>query len=123
MATNDESSRRPVLFVGLGAVLLTTVWLAYGYWSKPPQMGADPAVFTTVDALFTAVNARDEKLLSRSEQRLKALKTSGKLPETASSYLDSVIATARSGRWQQAAQTLYGFMRAQRRDAPAYARK
>src|SRR5438045_887834 len=38
---------------------------------RPPQMGADKDVFATVDALFTAITAHDEKQLSLCEQRLK----------------------------------------------------
>src|SRR5258708_4692667 len=36
---------------------------------RPPQMGADKDVFATVDALFTAITAHDEKQLSQCEQR------------------------------------------------------
>ena len=57
-------------------------------------MGADAEVFRTVDALYTAVTARDEKLLAQCEARLSSLKQASKLPESASSYLDGVIATA-----------------------------
>ncbi|MFT3879022.1 MAG: hypothetical protein QM703_05100 [Gemmatales bacterium] len=84
--------------------------------SKPPQMGADKDVFNTVDALFTAVTARDEKKMAQCEQRLKGYLASGTLPESASIYLNEVIATARAGKWQSAAETLYSFMMAQRRE-------
>jgi hypothetical protein len=83
-------------------------------------MGADADVFATVDALFTALTAQDEKLLSQSEQRLRILSEAGKLPPQAASYLDGVIEKARGGSWQSAAETLYAFMKAQRREgAPA----
>jgi hypothetical protein len=68
------------------------------------------------DALFTAVTARDEKLLGQCEQNLRALKDAGKLPTSASYYLDDIIRTARVGGWESAAQRLYSFMRAQRRE-------
>lgn len=99
---------------GLPAVVasvLLLIWIL-----RPPQMGADEEVFTTVDALFTAVTARDEKLLGECERRLHAYRDAGKLPRAASDYLDSVIRTSRAGGWTSAAETLYGFMRAQRRD-------
>ena len=51
-------------------------------------MGADEEVFTTVDALFTAVTAHDEKLLGDCEQRLHAYRDAGKLPGDAADYLD-----------------------------------
>ena len=79
-------------------------------------MGADEEVFKAVDALFTAVTARDEKLLGECEQRLSALKDAGKLPTDAAAYLDSVIRKARDGRWENAAEKLYDFMKAQRRE-------
>jgi hypothetical protein len=79
-------------------------------------MGADEEVFSTVDALFTAITARNEKLLGQCEQRLQALKAAGKLPDEASNYLDAVIRKSRDGRWQSAAETLYDFMAAQRRE-------
>jgi hypothetical protein len=79
-------------------------------------MGADEEVSKTVDALFTAVTARDEKLLADCERRLLAFKGAGKLPLEASGYLDNIISKARAGRWEPAAQSLYDFMRAQRRE-------
>jgi hypothetical protein len=81
-------------------------------------MGADGEVFTAVDALFTAVTARDEKLLGRCEGRLQAFKGARKLPAAASDYLDSIIEKARTGHWESAAEKLYGFMREQRREGP-----
>jgi hypothetical protein len=73
-------------------------------------------VFKSVDALFTAVAARDDQLLGACEQRLHALADAGRLPVDAAAYLDDVVATARAGRWESAARTLYDFMRAQRRE-------
>jgi len=79
-------------------------------------MGADEEVFTTVDALFTAVTARDENLLRQCEQRLHASRDVGKLPADASNYLDGVIRKAKAGSWESAAERLYDFMTAQRRE-------
>jgi hypothetical protein len=82
-------------------------------------MGADEEVSKTVDALFTAVTARDEKLLTDCEQQLLAFKGAGKLPREASDYLGNIVSTARATRWESAVQSLYGFMRAQRREGAA----
>lgn len=79
-------------------------------------MGADTETFTAVDALFTAVTARDEKLLASCAQRLHALKDAGKMPAIAGDHLDGVIGKARAGRWESAAERLYQFMIAQRRE-------
>ena len=113
---NDLAKRARILLFALGslavgAVLWLLVWLA-----RTPQMGADEEAFHTVDALFTAVTARDETLLAQCEQRLHAHRDAGKLPGEASDYLDGVIAKARDGRWQSAAEQLYQFMKVQRRE-------
>jgi hypothetical protein len=84
-------------------------------------MGADDEAFKTVDALFTAVTARDQKLLGRCEQQLHVWRDVGKLPEAAATHLDEVIRQAKAGRWESAGDRLYDFMRAQRRDGPAEA--
>src|SRR5262249_56101374 len=99
----------------VGPAALLVCWLAW--WTRPPQMGADEEVFKTVDALFTAVTARDEKLLGECEGRLTVLKDAGKLPTDAAAYLDGVIAKAHDGRWEAAAEKLYTFMKAQRRES------
>lgn len=83
---------------------------------RPPQMGANEEVFHTVDALFTAVTAHDEKLLAQCETRLHAQRDAGKMPAESAAYLDTVVQKARSGSWQSAAERLYDFMRAQRRE-------
>lgn len=97
-------------------VLLWMSILLLAGCSNPPQMGPDKDVFNTVDALFTAITAHDAKQLAQCEQRLKDYHASGKLPESAFSYLTDIMATAHDGKWQSAAETLYSFMLAQRRD-------
>src|SRR5947209_18402666 len=97
-----------------GLAVLLVAWFVL--WTRPPQMGPDPEVFATVDALFTAVTARDDKLLGQCEQRLHTLKDTGKLLAGASNYLDGIIQKARAGRWEWAAERLYEFMKAQRRE-------
>jgi hypothetical protein len=79
-------------------------------------MGADEDVFRTVDALFTAVTARDERLLGQCAQRLQDYRAAGRLPPDAADALDRIIAKARAGSWETAAERLYDFMRAQKRE-------
>jgi hypothetical protein len=114
-SSDDGQQIRTLVLSVVGVILLlVTVWF---YWpSKPLQMGADEDVFVTVDALFTAVTAHDEKLLSQTEQRLHGFKDKGKLPAGAATYLDAVIEDARGGDWQPAAKDLYWFMKGQRRE-------
>ncbi len=80
------------------------------------QMGSDEAVFKTVDALYTAVRNHDEKQLAACEQRLNSYKDAGTLPPPAAEHLAGIIARARKGDWDTAAQRLYQFMLEQRRD-------
>jgi hypothetical protein len=113
-----RSRKRPervaaLVLLGLATIACTVV--AYRYFNRPPQMGNDEEVFRTVDALFTAVTARDEKLVGQCEQRLNALRAGGELPASAAKSLDRIIRQARSGDWQEAAEKLYAFMMAQRR--------
>jgi hypothetical protein len=103
--------------VAAGLVGLTALLVGWSFWrTVPPQMGADEDSFSAVDALFTAVTARDEKLLGQCARRLNALEDAGKLPPDAAAYLAGVVEQARDGHWEAAAQRLYGFMRAQRRE-------
>jgi len=52
-----------VVAAGCAAVLLWALW-------PPPQIGSDPEVFSTVDALFTAITSKNEHRLADCEQRL-----------------------------------------------------
>jgi hypothetical protein len=116
-ATKTATTKRAVVVAAVvGSAILFVCWLVW--WTRPPQMGADEEVFQTVDALFTAVTGRDEARLADCEQRLHALKDAGKLPEDAAVYLDRVIRKAQDGRWESAAETLYDFMKVQRREGP-----
>jgi hypothetical protein len=117
VATDRSSrSRRAVATAGSIGVAVLVLSLLIWWWSRPPQMGADEEVFKTVDALFTAITARDEKLLADCGQRLLALRDAGKLPPDASAYIDNISRKARVGQWDSAAHTLYDFIRAQRRE-------
>jgi hypothetical protein len=116
VGSRNGSTTRRVPLVATGLVgLAVLLWLFLWWWSRPPQMGGDRQVSRTVDALFTAVTARDQRLLADCEQRLRTLKDAEKLPLKASAYLDNIIREARAGRWVLAAQTLYDFMSVQRR--------
>ena len=108
--------RRAMVAIAAVACLTLVAAILYFTLRQPPQMGSDEEVFRAVDALFTAVTARNEKLLEQCDNRLKALKSSGKLPATASEHLDEIIATARAGHWRPAAERLYRFMQVQRRE-------
>jgi hypothetical protein len=107
------TKRAAIAAIVVGLAVLLGYWL--GWFGRPPQMTPDDEVYGTVDALFTAVNAHDEKQLGDCERRLRAFSGAGKLPGEASAYLDSVIKKAREGQWRPAAEQLYEFMKVQRR--------
>lgn len=125
MGTTEErpdgpASRDRVAWIVLGVLAVGGIVLAILSLRSQPQMGADEDVFRTVDALFTAVTSRDEQRLGQCEQQLRAYQEAGKLPPEAAAALDSVIRSARSGRWESAAERLYDFMRDQRRDGATH---
>ena len=120
MGTTESTARgrERVAYGVLGAVAVGAAGLVlYGLLSRPPQMGESEEVFATVDALYTAVRNRDEKRLGECERRLRGHREAGRLPPDAADELDSVIAKARGGSWDRAAERLYDFMLAQRREA------
>ena len=110
-----SANRRPavvlVSLIGVGVVALTIWFLCF---RSPPPLGSDREAIHAVDALFTAVTARDEKLLADCETRLTALQCQGRLPADAARYVDGIVQQARAGQWESAARRLYEFMRAQR---------
>jgi hypothetical protein len=96
--------------LGIAAVVLVIAGCG-----GPAQIGPDEDCFKAVDALYTAVTARNPKLLDQCEQHLQGLKTAGKLPEAAFNSLSAIVRKARDGKWQPAAEDLSDFMKGQRR--------
>lgn len=82
---------------------------------RPAQIGADKDAFKAVDALYTAVSLREGPRLDECERTLEGLHASGKLPDSAVQALDSIIARARGGRWDDAQDRLRTFMLGQKR--------
>ena len=117
-AKEEVSQSRGVAWgrIVAGGCLLVGVGLLWWFLSQPVQMGADPEVFKTVDALYTAIRNQDKKQLASCEAMLKDHFRGGRLPAAASQSLNKVIARAHSGEWDPAAKSLYSFMFAQRRD-------
>jgi hypothetical protein len=118
MPANDSESgsRQRLVWIAFGVFVVGGAGLLFFLFRPPPQMGADADVFKTVDALYTAVRMKDEAKLSQCETRLHGYREAGKLPKAAADHLDGVIAKARGGGWQSAAERLYEFMLAQRRE-------
>jgi hypothetical protein len=110
-------ARRGWLLATGGLIVVGVVIVAVGF-RRPPQMGADERAFRTVDALYTAVRARNLARVMECEQRLRGHRESGRLPAAAADHLDAIVGDAKAERWQVAAERLYEFMTAQRRDGP-----
>jgi len=108
------TTKRVTLAAAAASLVLLVCWFVW--WGKPPQIGADKEAIQTVDALFTAFTSRNTARLAQCEERLHALRDAGELPPNAADYLDGLIKTARGGNWQGAAQKLFNFMKAQRRE-------
>ncbi len=113
MAGEPKTTRNRMAPRAAVAVLavLGAIWF-FGRWD-PPQIGSDQEAVRSVNALFTAVTARDDKLLGECEHRLHALKDAGKLPDKSSAFLNGVIIEARDHGWESAAQALYDFIKGQ----------
>ena len=115
--TAERTETARYLVYGLIGVAVAVVGIGlFFYFSRPPQMGTSEDVFHTVDALYTAVRGRDEKRLADCERRLHAHREGGKLPPAAAESLDGIVRKARNGSWDTAAERLYDFMLAQRRE-------
>lgn len=82
-----------------------------------PQLGSDEASWTTADALWTAITAKNPAMVEDCAKRIRKLETSGKLaPETAAA-LQALIQQARDGDWDTARGELKTFVQGQRRPA------
>ena len=81
------------------------------------QIGGDDDSRAAVDALYTAVTSRRAELLEKSTTRIEVLHTEGKFPDGAYYSLQAITSRAKKGEWEKAARDLYGFIKAQRRQA------
>lgn len=80
---------------------------------KTPQL-ANEECLGAADALWTAITAKDIKLVDNSEQALKQLYDESKLTNDAFEALESIIAAARGGDWDGARGDLKAFVKGQR---------
>lgn len=114
---SDIDRRRKTLVSAGGLVALIS--LAYSIWVcwPAPQLTTDEQVFNTVDALFTALTARDATRLEECEQRLTEYHAEGRISDAVAARLDAIVKQARHGGWEPAARTLYDFIMGQRGDS------
>jgi len=113
MVSDIDIRRKLAIWAG---GILALIGIAWMIWARlpPPQLIADEQVFNTVDALFTAVTARDLTRLEDCERRLQEYHEDGMISDAAAAALDAIIDQARDGKWEPAAKALYSFMLGQR---------
>jgi hypothetical protein len=102
----------------LAVLSVVTGGLVAWFWlgrSSPPQLPANEEVFKSVDALFTAITARDAQQLAACEARLAAHKERQELPPAAATRLDQIVTQASGGKWEASARALYHFIQGQKR--------
>lgn len=114
MTNNWNPSRRGWLVAATAIMALGAAFLVWGLRRAEPQLTVDEDVFTTVDALFTAVTSRDPRRLDDCQTRLKQYRVDQRVPAAAARVLESVCEQARAGQWESASQRLYDFIFAQR---------
>ncbi len=97
-----------IFLIGLAAVLVVLLGgVAWHYYSTPPQLQASPAAAKTLDAMFTALTARNPDKLSACMERIEAYRQDGQLDARAVAELRTCHDLATSGSWEQAAKRLY----------------
>jgi len=95
------------------ALLLLALALSAGC-SETPQLGGDEASWTTADALWTAVTAKNPTLVRNCAKKIRDLQAKGKLaPETAAA-LEALTQQALDGSWDDARNDLKAFVQGQR---------
>ena len=97
------------------ATATALLWAALICGCGEAQMGADPATFKAVDALYTAVSLREPARVDRCVTTLVSLRDAGKLESGPLEALEGIAAEAKSGSWESAQSRLGRFMRGQTR--------
>ena len=105
--TTGNSSSRNYLFAFAFAVVLFGGYQAWRWYATPPQLEASPEARKTLDALFTALTARDKAKLATCLERIEVHFAEGKLSQKATNEVRFCHKLANAGSWEQAAKRLY----------------
>ncbi len=111
MKTNSFSKR----ISGSAALLLGVILSFSTVGCSTPQVLNNEEVFTSLDALWTAVTSQKLERLQSASDRLQELRDSGDLSESGWNAISPIIEQASSGQWEPAARRLKKFIRAQRK--------
>lgn len=106
-------TRRPTSYSAMLQTLSALLILiaAVGCNSAPP-LGSEE-VSSTADALYTAVTSRRLELVNAVEEKLNKLHAEQQVSPATMTALQAIIAQARAGEWQAAAEELDQLIRNQ----------
>ncbi len=111
MASNSNTtgsiSSRNYLIAFAIAVVLFGGYQAWRWYATPPQLQASPEARKTLDALFTALTARDKAKLATCMERIEVHFAEGKLSQKATHELRICQKLANADSWEQSAKRLY----------------
>lgn len=108
--------RKPLDFLVIGMILIGGWSLITVSGCRPvPQVLTDEAVFTELDAFYTAITTKRRDLVDASQKRLTQLHTDDKLSDAGLAEVEAIAKLAEADKWTDAAQRLYTFMRGQRK--------
>lgn len=94
--------------IGIALVVVLVVgYQAWRYYSMPPKLQASSEATKTLDAMFTALTARDSTKLAACMDRIEQHFAAGKLGRKATAQLRYCAELASEGSWEQAAKHLY----------------
>lgn len=82
---------------------------------RTPQVLDDESVARELDAMYTAVTSQRSDLLQASRERLLILHSEHRLSDTGLAEIDRLAAKGGDGKWREAAEGLYAFIRNQRK--------
>jgi hypothetical protein len=98
---------------GLLAVLLLVLNLP-SCSKAPPVSSAESLQLAKL--IYAACNTKDAKRLAMAEEKLRALQSAKQIGTDEQKAYEAILADARAGAWQKAADAAYAFSRDQVRD-------
>jgi hypothetical protein len=119
LETTSAVTARIKAVLGCIVIVIAALMAVFVVRQQPAQLPPNDEVFRTVDALFTAITAHDERRIADCGKRLQGFEASGAIPKRASVQLERVIEITHAGDYQSAAKRLYYFMEGQKRQPVA----
>jgi hypothetical protein len=106
------SNRRSLGLYGIGGVMLLVLAVfAYRWWARPPAVEYDNLKY--IQLLRTAVSSRRDDYVQGVERAVRMRHQERAMSEAELAHFDAILATARSGNWEQADRMAFDFESAQ----------